>query len=63
MLWIPNREIGMSNAIRLKGPCQAGTARINEPWERGAIDMVCVSIMNKSIAESSFDPKSGDRYV
>ena len=53
----------MSNAIRLKGPCQAGTARINEPWQRGAIDKECVFIMNKSIAESSLDPKSGDRYV
>ena len=53
----------MSNAIRLKGPCQAGAARINEPWQRGAIDMGCFSIMIKSIAESSLDPKSGDRYV
>ncbi|WP_406537950.1 hypothetical protein [Fibrobacter sp.] len=53
----------MFSAIRLKGPCQAGTARINEPWKRGAIDKECVSIMKKSIAESSLDPKSGDRYV
>ena len=53
----------MSNAIRLKGPCQAGTARINEPWERGAIDTICSDSVIKSIAESSTDPKSGDRYV
>lgn len=53
----------MSNAIRLSGPCQAGTARINEPWERGAIDLRCSDGVFKSIAESSTDPKSGDRYV
>ncbi|MBR2091266.1 MAG: hypothetical protein IJ905_13155 [Fibrobacter sp.] len=53
----------MFNAIRLSGPCQAGTARINEPCERGAIDIKCSDCVIKSIAESSTDPKSGDRYV
>ncbi|WP_173474823.1 hypothetical protein [Fibrobacter succinogenes] len=53
----------MCNAKRLSGPCQAGTARINEPWKRGAIDVNCSFMKNKSIAESSLDPKSGDRYV
>ena len=53
----------MFNAIRLSGPCQAGTARINEPWERGAIDSRYFESVFKSIAESSTDPKSGDRYV
>ena len=37
----------MSNAIRLSGPCQAGTARINEPWKRGAIDSESFVIMKK----------------
>ena len=53
----------MFNAIRLSDPCQAGTARINEPCERGAIDIKCSDCVIKSIAESSTDPKSGDRYV
>ena len=53
----------MFNAIRLSGPCQAGTARIDEPCERGAIDPRCFDSAFKSIAESSTDPKSGDRYV
>ncbi|MBQ2559608.1 MAG: hypothetical protein IKN03_07655 [Fibrobacter sp.] len=53
----------MSNAIRLSGPCQAGTARIDEPWKRGAIDFRSSDNVIKSIAESSTDPKSGDRYV
>ena len=52
----------MFNANRLKGPCQARTARINEPWKRGAIDYRCI-FFNASIAESHTDPKSGDRYV
>ena len=63
MPWIRSRGIDMSNAIRLSGPCQAGTARINEPWERGAIDSRYFESVFKSIAESSTDPKSGDRYV
>ena len=53
----------MSNAIRLSGPCQAGTVRIDEPWKRGAIDFRSSDNVIKSIAESSTDPKSGDRYV
>ena len=53
----------MFNAKRLSGPCQAGTARINEPCERGAIDSGSSDCVFKSIAESSTDPKSGDRYV
>ena len=53
----------MFNAIRLSGPCQAETARIDEPWKRGAIDTICSGSVVKSIAESSTDPKSGDRYV
>ena len=63
MPWTRSRGIDMFNAIRLSGPCQAGTARINEPWERGAIDFKCTDSVLKSIAESSTDPKSGDRYV
>ena len=53
----------MFKAIRLSGPCQAGTARIDEPWKRGAIYFRCSDSVFKSIAESSTDPKSGDRYV
>ncbi len=53
----------MFKAIRLSGPCQAGTARIDEPWKRGAIDFRSSGSVVKSIAESSTDPKSGDRYV
>ena len=53
----------MFNAIRLSGPCQAETVRIDEPWKRGAIDSGSFDCVFKSIAESSTDPKSGDRYV
>ena len=49
----------MSNAIRLSGPCQAGTARIDEPWKRGAIDSGSFDCVFKSIAESSTDPNRG----
>jgi len=61
MLWIRSRETGMNNENRLKDPCQAKTARINEPWKRGAIDYRSVFFI-ESIAESHKDPKSGDRY-
>ena len=63
MLWTRSRGIDMSNLRRLKGPCQAGTARIDEPWERGAIDSRGNFFSLRSIAESHTDPKSGDRYV
>ena len=62
MQWIRSRGIGMSNMMRLKDPCQARAARINEPWKRGAIDYRG-NFFNVSIAESHTDPKSGDRYV
>ena len=63
MLWIRSREIGMFDAIRLTDPCQAETARINEPLKRGAIGQSCIPCLKMAIAESSVDLKSGDRYV
>ena len=61
MPWTRSRETGMNDENRLKDPCQAKTARINEPWKRGAIDNK-IFVFNESIAESHKDPKSGDRY-
>lgn len=53
----------MCEVIRLKGPCQAGATRLNESRERGAIDVAEFFFLHQAIAESSTDPKSGDRYV
>lgn len=62
MLWTRNRETDMFSSIRLKDPCQARTTRIDESWERGAIDFEFLS-QYQSIAESCEEHKSGDRYV
>ena len=48
----------MFSSHRLKDPCQARTTRIDESWERGAIDLDILS-QRRSIAESCEDPKSG----
>ncbi len=42
---------------------QAGATRLNESRERGAIDVAEFFFLHQAIAESSTDPKSGDRYV
>ena len=48
----------MFSGLRLKDPCQARTTRIDESWERGAIECSFLS-RQRSIAESCEDPKSG----